>query len=109
MKNVNKASFVACLETGKWKNMTDGELRKSAEGLSELVTQELEGKEGYAERRSFLQDVRNRLKLLMVSPRVCGDGEKKQGVDTRVRTGVAGADCGQGGGRGGTGVTSRMV
>ena len=77
MKNFNEASFVICLETGEWKTMTDVELRESAERLSELLTQELEGKEGYAERRDFLRDARNRLKLLIVSPRICGDGEKK--------------------------------
>ena len=109
MKNFNEASFVICLETGEWKTMTDVELRESAERLSELLTQELEGKEGYAERRDFLRDARNRLKLLIVSPRVCGDGEKKQGVDTGVRASVAGADCGQGEGSGGTGDASRMV
>ena len=63
MKNFNEASFVICLETGEWKTMTDVELRESAERLSELVTQELEGKEGYAERRDFLRDARNRLKF----------------------------------------------
>lgn len=49
--------------------MTERELRKSAEELSELLEEALEEMEDAGVRRRFLRGVRNRLKLSMVSVR----------------------------------------
>ena len=57
------------MNTGSWKTMTERELRKSAEELSELLEEALEEMEDAGVRRRFLRGVRNRLKLSMVSVR----------------------------------------
>ena len=77
MVKIEEASFVACMNTGSWKTMTERELRKSAEELSELLEEALEEMEDAGVRRRFLRGVRNRLKLSMVSVREDDGGGKK--------------------------------
>ena len=88
MEKINEASFVICLETGSWTDMTEEELGKAAGDLSNLLPEELGLKERYAEKLTFLQDVRNRLRLLLVPFRRDGIG-KKWSVGIGIRRGVA--------------------
>lgn len=77
MDRINAASFVTCLESGSWTSMTEEEIGKDVRELSNLLSEVLNEKVGYGEKQNFLGNVRNRLKLLLVSLRVCRGDEKK--------------------------------
>lgn len=101
MKRLSEAGFVTCVRNGAWKGMSSEELEKEAGDFLSLLAEELEKQAGYAGKQVFLQEVRNRLDLLLASPRTIGDSEKKCVPFAGARAGPA--ERGGGQGRMGTG------